>query len=130
MAEEKVMSTRTMIVAALAGTALAVGMATNAEKRPVWPEKPAWQGDLDWATANETGPDDLGCPKYYTETAPECLSGGGRACLMRFATQAAQAHDDDAAFRLALITECHDPAGVQSLAEAGHELVGEYLRTK
>jgi hypothetical protein len=107
------MISRTTLAAVLVGTALAFGIVANAEK------KPAWQGQIDWATTNETGPDHLGC-----------LSGGGRACLTRLAIQAAKDHDDDAAFRLALVTGCHDPAAVQSLAEAGHELVAEYLRTK
>src|ERR1700730_3009780 len=105
------MISRKTLAAVLVGAALAFGIVANAEK------KPAWQGQIDWATTNETGPDHLGCPRYYVESAPECLSGGGRACLTRLAIQAAKDHDDDAAFRLALVTGCHDPAAVQSLAE-------------
>jgi hypothetical protein len=118
------MAIRMMLIAAMVGTALTNGIVTNAEK------KPAWQTQLDWAIENETGADRSGCPQYYEQIAPERLQGGGRACLMHLAIQAAKNYDDDAAFRLALVTQRDDPAAVQSLAEAGHELVAEYLRTR
>jgi hypothetical protein len=118
------MMTRAMLIVALVGTALSFGIVTNAEK------KPAWQGYLDGSTKNETGADRLGCPTNYAETAPEQLRGRGRACLTHLAIQAAKNHNDDWAFRLALVAQCDAPAAVQSLAEAGHELVAEYLRTK
>ena len=116
------MTTRMVFISALVGASLALGITTSAEK------KPAWQRYLDVTTKHETG---LGsCPQRYDETVPEHLHDRGRACLAHLAIQAAKNHDDDLAFRLALVAQCDDPTGVQSLAEAGHTLVAEYLRMK
>jgi hypothetical protein len=114
---------RKTLIMALAVTIFAFGMVAQAEK-------PEWQRHLEWAAATNDGPDHLGCAEHYADLAPRCVQGGGRACVMCLAIEAAKNHDDDRAFRLALITECHDPAAVQSLAEAGHETVAEYLRTR
>ena len=119
---ETPMPGRMTFITVLVGASLAFGITTSAEK------KPAWQRYLDVTTKHETGSES--CPRSYAEIAPEHLHDRGRACLAHLAIQAAKSHDDDFAFRLALVAQCDDPDGVQSLAEAGHELVAEYLRTK
>ncbi len=66
-------------------------------------EKPDWMKHIDWLIGN-TGAVD--CPEKYLATHPECILGGGRACLMAKAIESAKAGNCPWAFRLTLITQC------------------------
>jgi len=94
-------------------------------------QKPDWQIHIDWAIQNRTGPDEVNCPAEYEKTGTGCLTNGGRACLMQAAISAAQKRKDfDLAFRLTLITQCHNQGAQRSLQDAGRQNVGEYLSAK
>ena len=92
--------------------------------------KPEWQQHLDWSIGNRTGPDQLNCPEQYTATYPECIAGGGRACLMEKAIQSAKDNDFNNAMRLSLITQCHNQGAQKAIGAAGKTQVGNYLRKK
>lgn len=88
---------------------------------------PAVQKNLDWSIGNTGAPD---CPLEYA-AYPECLlPGSGRACLMQKAIASAKENDCSNAFRLSLITQCHNPEAQKSIAAAGAEAVCSYLRKK
>lgn len=89
--------------------------------------KPDWQLGIDWAIGDSGPPN---CPELYLGTYPECLASGNRSCLMRKAIQSAKDGDCNNAFRLTLITQCHNPAAAQALAAAGSQAVCDYLKTK
>ena len=94
----------------------------------LWAEKPDWQKHIDWAVGNYTT--DSGrtnCVEEYAATEPKCILGGGRACLMARAIDSAKANNYDYAFRLVLITQCHNGARQQQLRSAGKQAVGDYL---
>jgi len=90
-------------------------------------DKPDWMKHIDWSIGN-TGPVD--CPEQYLATYPECIFGGGRACLMSKAIESAKANNCSWAFRLTLITQCHNGAAQTSIANAGQDAVCNYLKTK
>jgi hypothetical protein len=89
--------------------------------------RPRWMDHIDWSIGN-TGPVD--CPEQYLATYPECIFGGGRACLMSKAIEAAKANNCSWAFRLTLITQCHNGAAQTDIANAGQDAVCSYLKTK
>jgi hypothetical protein len=93
---------------------------------PVLP--PEARQHLDWAIANRGATD---CPLEYA-AYPECIlpDAGGRLCLMRKAMESAKANDCSNAFRLSLVTQCHNPAAEKTIAAAGQEAVCAYLRKK
>lgn len=93
-------------------------------------DKPEWQKDLDWSIGNKTGADELNCPDQYLATYPECIAGGGRACLMEKAIDSAKHGDYANAFRISLITQCHDGAAQTRISVAGVHEVGDYLKSK
>jgi len=86
-----------------------------------------WKDHLDWAISDNGAPD---CPDLYIVTSPECLAHGNRSCVMRTAIASAKAGDYNNAFRLALVSECHNAGAQMDLATAGQQAVCEYLRTK
>jgi hypothetical protein len=87
-----------------------------------------WQRHIDWAI-QDTGPPD--CPDLYDEAgASNCLGHGNRACLMQMAIAIAKKDDVRVAMRLTLITQCHNQEAQHAIADAGPEVVGDYLKTK
>ena len=93
-------------------------------------QKPVWQQRCDWCITDRSGADGVGCPEQYEQTLPECLTLGGRACLMEKGIAAAKAKDDARAFTLALICQCHDQEALNDVNAAGAKNVADYLRTK
>ena len=93
--------------------------------------KPDWQKHIDWSIGNHTtDPGETNCPDQYAATEPNCILGGGRACLMARAIDSAKANNYAYAFRLTLITQCHNGGAQQAIGAAGQQAVGDYLKTK
>jgi hypothetical protein len=93
--------------------------------------KPRWQSHIDWSIGNHTSdPGETNCPDQYAATEPACIIGGGRACLMARAIDSAKANNYAYAFRLTLITQCHNGGAQQEIAAATQQAVGDYLKTK
>ena len=93
--------------------------------------KPDWQKHCDACIGYYTAdPAALSCQGDYAATYPECLTGGGRACLMVRAVAAAKSGDCEKAFKLTLICQCHDGAAQEHLKMAGKPAVCDYLKTK
>lgn len=94
-------------------------------------QKPDWQYDVDWSIGHyTTDPAGTDCAGQYTATEPKCITGGGRACLMESAIDAAKHNNCSYAMRLTLICQCHNPKAQQHLGEAGSQKVCEYEKTK
>ncbi len=94
-------------------------------------QKPDWQYDVDWSIGHyTTDPGGTDCAGQYTATEPKCITGGGRACLMEKAIDAAKHNNCSYAFRLTLIGQCHNPKAQQHLGEAGPQKVCDYEKTK
>jgi hypothetical protein len=94
-------------------------------------DKPDWQKHIDWAIGNHTSdPGETNCPDQYAATEPKCITGGGRACLMGRAIDSAKANNCNYAFRLTLITQCHNQGAQQALGAAGQQAVCDYEKTK
>jgi hypothetical protein len=87
---------------------------------------PVWHQHIDWAIGN-TGAVD--CPEQYL-TYLDCILGGGRSCLMRHAIEEARANNCSLAFRLTLITQCHNSGAQTAIALAGEAAVCDYLKKK
>jgi uncharacterized membrane protein len=87
--------------------------------------KPEWQRHLDWSIHNHDAGGSTDCPLDYRY--PGCVINGGRACLMTHAIESAHAHDCANAFRLALITQCHNSEAAQTIQAAGQNEVCNYL---
>ncbi len=86
--------------------------------------KEGWKIGVDWARG-DTGAAD--CPQLYVATYPECLwNGRNRACLMEKAIASAHADDCANAFRLTVITQCHNGAAATELGGAGEAAVCKY----
>jgi hypothetical protein len=93
--------------------------------------KPDWQTHCDACLGYYTSnPAEVHCQDDYTATYPECLVGGGRACLMVRAVAAAKANDCDKAFKLTLMCQCHDGTAQEHLRAAGPRAVCGYLMAK
>ena len=93
--------------------------------------KPDWQKHCDACLGYYTSnPAEVHCQGDYTATYPECLAGGGRACLMARALAAAKADDCDKAVKLTLICQCHDGTAQEHLKAAGPRAVCGYLMAK
>jgi hypothetical protein len=90
-------------------------------------DKPDWQKHIDWSIGNTGAPD---CADQYVATEPKCLTEGNRSCLMRRAIDSAKHNNCDYAFRLTLITQCHNGGAQQQIGAAGKAAVCEYLNTK
>ncbi len=84
---------------------------------------------LNWSIGNSTGPDQLDCPGQYG-AYPECIIGGGRACLMGKAIQSAKDGDCAKAFRLTLITQCHNGSAQAEIAGIGQQAVCDDLKAR
>jgi hypothetical protein len=94
-------------------------------------EKPEWQKHLDWSIGNHTSdPGETNCVDQYLATEPACIVGGGRACLMKRAIDSAKANNYAYAFRLSLITQCHNGTAQAQIGAAGQQAVGDYLKGK
>lgn len=94
-------------------------------------QKPDWQNHIDWCIGHHTtDPGGTDCAGQYTATEPKCIAGGGRACLMERAIDAAKHNNCSYAFRLTLICQCHNSNAQQQLGEAGPQKVCDYLKTK
>lgn len=90
-------------------------------------DEPQWQKDIDWSVSNSTeDPGETNCPDQYPY--PGCLWAGGRACLMKYAIQSAYERDDQNAFRLTLITQCHNDGARSGIESQGATYVARYLR--
>jgi len=98
---------------------------------PVIADKPDWQKHIDWAIGNHTSdPGQTNCPEQYAATEPHCMTDGGRACLMTKAIDSAKHNNCGYAFRLTLITQCHNQDAQAVLASAGSQAVCAYEATK
>jgi hypothetical protein len=88
-----------------------------------------WQADIDWSI-QDTGT--VECPSEFAkfQNARVCLSGGGRKCLMQGAIDSAKHGDYKTAFEMAIVSQCHNPAAVETITSAGPQAVGDYLRSK
>ena len=75
-----------------------------------------WKEHLDWAISDNGAPD---CPDLYIVPS-----------VWRAAIASARAGDYATAFRLALVSECHNAGAQMDLAIAGQQAVCEYLRAK
>jgi hypothetical protein len=94
-------------------------------------DKPDWQKHIDWSIGNHTtDPGETNCPDQYIATEPACITGGGRQCLMSRAVDSAKANNCSYAFRLTLITQCHNGGAQQAIGAAGQGSVCAYLKTK
>jgi hypothetical protein len=94
-------------------------------------DKPDWQKHIDWSIGNETtDPGETNCIDQYVATEPACITGGGRACLMRRAIDSARANNCSYAMRLTLITQCHNGGAQQAIGGAGQDAVCGYLKNK
>jgi hypothetical protein len=93
--------------------------------------RPNWQNHVDWSIGNHTtDPGETNCPDQYAATETACIVGGGRACLMARAIDSAKANNCSYAFRLTLITQCHNGGAQQEIGRAGQQAVCDYLKTK
>ena len=93
--------------------------------------KPDWQIHIDWAISNHTtDPGETNCPDQYAATEPHCITEGGRACLMVRAIDSAKHNNCSYAFRLTLITQCHNQGAQAQLSSAGQQAVCDYETTK
>ena len=93
--------------------------------------KPDWQQHCDACLGYYTSnPAEVQCQGDYAATYPECLAGGGRACLMVRAVAAAKADNCDTAFKLTPIRQCHDGTAQEHLRAAGPRAVCGYLMAK
>jgi hypothetical protein len=89
------------------------------------------KGNIDWSIGNHTtAPGQTNCVADYAATEPACITGGGRSCLMARAIDSAKANNCSYAFRLTLITQCHNAHAQQALGSAGQDAVCAYLKTK
>jgi hypothetical protein len=106
----------TFLIALAAGTASA---------------QPEWIKNVLWSIANyTTDPGETNCQADYLATEPQCLVGGGRWCLMQRAIDSAKHGNYNYAFRLTLITQCHNAHAQSTIAEAGQQAVGDFLRSQ
>lgn len=109
--------------------ALAGAAATSSPTHAQW--KPDWQKHCDQCIGYYTAkPDDVHCVGQYQTTYAECLTGGGRACLMSKAMAFAKSGDCERAFNLTLICQCHNGAAQDQLRAAGPRAVCGYLQSK
>jgi len=93
-------------------------------------DKPEWQGNIDWSIGNHTtDPGQCNCVDQYVATEAACITGGGRACLMQRAIDSAKHGNDAYAFRLTLISQCHNGHAQSTISAAGQKAVGDYLRS-
>jgi hypothetical protein len=105
-----------------------VGYATVTASIPA--SASSWQEGVNWSIGNSTGPDQLNCPEQYAMTEPRAAFEGGRAALMRRAIDSAKHGNYAYAFRLTLITQCHNGGFQAVLARVGQQQLGDYLRTR
>jgi hypothetical protein len=90
-----------------------------------------WQKHLDWSIGNHTSdPGETNYIDQYVATESACIVGGGRSCLMKRAMESAKANNYAYAFRLSLITQCHNGTAQSQIGAAGQQAVGDYLKTK
>jgi hypothetical protein len=105
---------------------LIVGLGTAVSQN-----KPDWQGHIDWSVGNHTtDPGETNCVDQYLATEPACITAGGRSCLMARAIASAKSNNCSYAFRLTLITQCHNGGAQQAIGSAGQGAVCDYLKTK
>ena len=92
-----------------------------------------FQDDVDWAINNRTGPEHLDCADQYVPNGvPECVLGGGRACVMERAIGAISGGCTWPT-QLVLLTQCagsQGPARARLQAAINANLLCPYLRTK
>jgi hypothetical protein len=91
----------------------------------------AWKSHITWAKGNHTStPGECNCVEQYVATEPACIIGGGRACLTARAIDSARHGNYAYAYRLMLITQCHNGGARDQLAAAGERAIGDFLRTQ
>jgi C1A family cysteine protease len=93
-------------------------------------QKPQWQQDLEWSVSNRDAGGSVDCLDQYLAAYPECITRGGRSCMMSKAIASAKAGDCNNAFRVALITQCHNGRAQAGIQSAGLQNVCNYLQTK
>jgi hypothetical protein len=93
------------------------------------PGKPEWQVNIDWAFSNQDAGGSVDCGwNYLTAGYPNCILIGGRACLMGYAKDAAQRGQNQRAFDLTTITQCHNRHAWETIEGAGVNQVAAYVR--
>jgi hypothetical protein len=85
-----------------------------------------WRKDIDWSSRDTGSPD---CPGEYVGLASVCLINGNRKCLISRAVTAANSQQCAQALRLAVVSQCHNPAAFHAIEEAGESVVCTYLRS-
>jgi hypothetical protein len=92
---------------------------------------PDWQQHIDWCIKNyTTDPGETNCVPDYLGVAPDCILGGGRACLLRKAISLAKNGNCSSANSLVLLCQCHNSGARQSISNAGEDNVCSYLNHK
>jgi hypothetical protein len=87
-----------------------------------------WTGHIDWAAGNTDAGGSVDCQgDYISEGIPWAIAAGGRGEALNSALKAAYRGDMDYAFRLVLLTQCHNPGARQDLINAGEKAVLTYL---
>lgn len=112
---------------------LAQTLPSSAERQAIAEPAPAsasagaedWKIHLTWASHDGGSPD---CPQQYVrEQVQQCLGKGNRSCVLQGAIGAARAGRGDDAMRMALLTQCHNPAAQAQIERAGPQAVAGYL---
>lgn len=83
--------------------------------------------NINWSIGNTGDPD---CRDQYKDLVSGCFGNGNRSCVMGFAISEAKRGNCQEAFRLTLITQCHNDGANSSIASAGELAVCNYLKTK
>ena len=89
-----------------------------------------WRGHIDWATQNSDAGGSVDCPWFYVQNnASHCIISGGRACLSQQAIWVAKSgQNDNYAWYLMQITQCHNGDAMREIIAAGPRAVADYLR--
>ena len=121
--ETKVMIKRGAACIALSAVLLVANVGSaQAQQAPEYQCYLYWAWN-DWATGGSTC-----CPaQYVVYGVGQFVAGTGRAGLLRYAAGASFVNPDFA-FRLALLSQCHNPGAQQVLMQAGPGKVLSYLR--
>jgi secreted trypsin-like serine protease len=90
--------------------------------------RPEWMIHIDWSIRNTDAGGSTNCPGLYPY--PGCVLRGGRACLMSQAINSAKAGSCSDAFRVTLVTQCHNKEAQQAIQSAGPTNVCSYLKSQ
>src|SRR5262245_10986566 len=109
---------------------LLLSMISVAATPAVAQQQQNWQKLVESSIADVTSPGEVRCPELYETTQTRCQFEGGRACLMRYAIQAAKRGECARAVWFTEITKCTDQAAQRELKSAGETAVCNYLKSK